>query len=52
VQVTVPVLPTDGVVQFQAIGYMCNWYAVAAGSGTVRVTPAAGLGPLLVTVSV
>ena len=51
-QWTVPVLPTAGVVQLQPAGAVSAWKVVLAGIVSSSAALAAGLGPLLVIVSV
>ncbi len=53
VQVMVPVLPTDGVVQLNAgpVVWFSETNVVSAGSVSVRVTVEASEGPLFVTVT-
>jgi hypothetical protein len=52
VQVTVPVPPTAGVVQVHPTGAETDWNVVFAGVASVKLTPAAAAGPLLVTLCV
>src|SRR5207244_9372571 len=52
VQVTVPVVPTAGVVQVQPAGLVIDWKVVCDGSRSVTVTFAAVEGPLLVSARV
>ena len=51
-QVTVPLVPTAGVVHDQPPGEESDTNVVPAGSGSERLTLAALLGPALVTVMV
>ncbi len=50
VQVTGPLPPAEGVLQFQPPGATIDWNAVEAGMDVVSVRFAASLGPLFVTV--
>ena len=49
VQLTVPVVPTGGVVQDQPAGGATDWKVVCDGSGSLMVTATAALGPALPT---
>ena len=49
VQLTVPVVPTGGVVQDQPAGGATDWKVVCDGSGSLMVTATAAVGPALPT---
>src|SRR3984957_18909 len=47
-QVTVPAVPTAGVIHVQPAGASTDWNVVLVGVASVKLAPAAGAGPLLV----
>jgi hypothetical protein len=49
VQVMVPLLPTGNVLQLQPAGFDCDTTSKPAGTESLKVTPPAGAGPLLMT---
>jgi hypothetical protein len=52
VQVTVPVAPTAGAVQFHPAGAITDWNVVLVGVASTKLTVEAAAGPLFVTVCV